>query len=155
MASGVRQVDDFQEFVEIISNSEKPTLIDFTATWSGPCLRIGPEFKKLAEDERYSQHIQFIKVDVDENEDASEKAAISCMPTYVPLTCECVPSVCMGTSCFFLLNTCFFSPSFQIWLNGTKYAEFTGADVKILRKFAELALDRDRLEKEKMRASEE
>ena len=39
--------------------------VDFTATWCGPCQRIGPEFVKMAD--KYTDCV-FIKVDVDENE---------------------------------------------------------------------------------------
>jgi thiol-disulfide isomerase/thioredoxin len=39
--------------------------VDFTATWCGPCQRIGPEFVKMAD--AYPDCV-FIKVDVDENE---------------------------------------------------------------------------------------
>ena len=75
----VRQVDDFQEFQQLI-NGDAPVLIDFTATWCGPCQVIGPVFNTLAGNKKY-EGITFIKVDVDQNEEASEHAEISCMPT--------------------------------------------------------------------------
>jgi len=40
-------------------------IVDFTATWCGPCQRIGPEFVKMAE--QYPDCV-FVKVDVDDNE---------------------------------------------------------------------------------------
>ena len=75
----VRQVDDVQEFRELI-NSEVPVVVDFTATWCGPCQMISPVFNKLAQSDEY-KGIVFIKVDIDQNDDAAEQASISVMPT--------------------------------------------------------------------------
>ncbi len=56
-------------------------VIDFTATWCGPCRFIAPKFEALSKNEKYSG-INFCKLDVDDNSDASEKAGITCMPTF-------------------------------------------------------------------------
>jgi thiol-disulfide isomerase/thioredoxin len=45
--------------------SSQLVVVDFTATWCGPCQRIAPEFAKMAEEHK---DCIFIKVDVDENE---------------------------------------------------------------------------------------
>ena len=55
------------------------TVVDFTATWCGPCQRIAPVFAKLAEE---MPDIVFVKVDVDENEETAGACGISCMPTF-------------------------------------------------------------------------
>jgi thioredoxin 1 len=55
-------------------------VIDFFATWCGPCKRIAPTFEKLAES---LTSIQFFKVDVDESQDLVNQFDISAMPTFV------------------------------------------------------------------------
>uniref|UniRef100_A0A3Q0S442 Thioredoxin n=1 Tax=Amphilophus citrinellus TaxID=61819 RepID=A0A3Q0S442_AMPCI len=58
----------------------KLVVVDFTATWCGPCKQIAPKYL-MAEDPANSNVI-FLKVDVDEAEDVSSFCKISCMPTF-------------------------------------------------------------------------
>ena len=58
----------------------KLVVVDFTATWCGPCQHIGPKFVALAEE--MGDAVIFIKVDVDKNAETSEACGISCMPTF-------------------------------------------------------------------------
>ncbi len=58
----------------------KVVVIDFTATWCGPCQRIAPYFEQL--NNQYSSRCNFYKVDVDEGADISEFCRISQMPTF-------------------------------------------------------------------------
>jgi len=76
----VKQVPTKAEFDATISSAGgKLVCVDFTATWCGPCQRIGPEFVKMAD--AYPDCV-FIKVDVDENEETSAACQIKCMPTF-------------------------------------------------------------------------
>ena len=69
---------------EITDVTQIPTggkvVLDFYATWCGPCKRIAPMFKELAE--KYPT-IQFFKVDVDEAQDVSESFSVESLPTFV------------------------------------------------------------------------
>lgn len=56
-------------------------VIDFFATWCGPCKRIAPAFEDLAD--KYYPAIAFFKVDVDESPELVEMYSISAMPTFV------------------------------------------------------------------------
>jgi thioredoxin 1 len=54
-------------------------VVDFTATWCGPCQRIAPVFSKLADE---MTDVCFVKVDVDENAEVAEECGIQSMPTF-------------------------------------------------------------------------
>ena len=51
----------------------------YNTAWCGPCQYIKPKFHALAE---ATPDVEFIAVDVDENEQAAAKAGVSCMPTF-------------------------------------------------------------------------
>ncbi|SCZ93851.1 BZ3500_MvSof-1268-A1-R1_Chr6-3g08925 [Microbotryum saponariae] len=59
------------------------SIIDFHATWCGPCHAIAPVFQALAQ--QYAGRIQFFKVDVDQAQDVASQFAVSVMPTFVVL----------------------------------------------------------------------
>ncbi|XP_030609184.1 thioredoxin-like [Archocentrus centrarchus] len=78
----VREVENLEEFQTILKEAgDKLVVVDFTATWCGPCKQIAPKYKLMAEDPANSNVI-FLKVDVDEAEDVSSFCKISCMPTF-------------------------------------------------------------------------
>ena len=57
----------------------KAVVVDFTATWCGPCQRIAPLFAQLASE---FPQADFIKVDVDENQETAAACQVSAMPTF-------------------------------------------------------------------------
>ena len=69
---------------EISEVSEVPqqgaVVIDFFATWCGPCKRIAPTYEKLSE---AFPNIAFLKVDVDESAELVNMYDVSVMPTFV------------------------------------------------------------------------
>lgn len=58
----------------------KRVIVQFTATWCGPCKRISPYFEKLSSE---FDTIKFIKVDVDECQIITERYGVSTMPTFI------------------------------------------------------------------------
>eukprot|EP00961_Rhodomonas_salina_P119274 1604986-Rhodomonas_salina.1 len=90
----VKQLKDQAEFDAAVAEAgEKTMFIDFTATWCGPCKRIGPVFEELAEK---NDGAVFYKVDVDENEAVSQKFGITAMPTFHALKKGVKVAECVG-----------------------------------------------------------
>ena len=54
-------------------------VVDFYATWCGPCKMFGPIFEELSEE----SDINFVKLDVDKNEDISRKYGVMTIPTVI------------------------------------------------------------------------
>lgn len=59
------------------------TVIDFFATWCGPCRMMAPIFESVGQ--KMSGKANFVKVDVDESEDLARKFGVMSIPTMVIL----------------------------------------------------------------------
>lgn len=79
MAKEVNEI----ELRESISGSEKPILIDFYATWCGPCKVAEPIFNDFSE--KNSGLVEFYKADVDKNSDIAREFGIRSIPCFVLL----------------------------------------------------------------------
>jgi thioredoxin 1 len=66
-------------FEQDVLKSDKPVLVDFTATWCGPCRMIAPIIDEMASE--YSGRAVIGKVDVDENPEISMNFGIRSVPT--------------------------------------------------------------------------
>ena len=63
-----------------------PQVIDFNATWCGPCRMFAPTFEKM--EKKYAGKITFLSVDVDENPDMAAQYEVQSIPTVVYINAE-------------------------------------------------------------------
>ena len=61
---------------QLLSQS-KYTIVDFYADWCGPCKAIAPVFQGLADKETKPGKMQFVKVDVDSQQEVAKKYGVS------------------------------------------------------------------------------
>ncbi|OGM46712.1 putative thioredoxin [Aspergillus bombycis] len=76
----VEAITSYEQFKELI-DGDKPVVIDFWATWCGPCRVISPIFEKLSGLDSF-ENIGFYKVDVDQQEQIAQEVGIKAMPTF-------------------------------------------------------------------------
>jgi thioredoxin 1 len=69
-----------KSFSELI-NGEQPVLVDFYATWCGPCQALQPILKETAE--KLGNKAKIIKIDVDKNPVAASKFQVRGVPTLI------------------------------------------------------------------------
>ncbi len=69
-----------ESFREIIT-SDKPTLVDFYATWCGPCKAMIPTLDDVKS--QLGESIRILKIDVDKNPAVTEKFKIRGVPTLI------------------------------------------------------------------------
>ncbi|MHC4242077.1 MAG: thioredoxin [Planctomycetota bacterium] len=68
-------------FDEIVLNSDIPVLVDFWATWCGPCWVMAPVLEEIAD--QYAGKIKVCKLDVDYEPQATAKYGIRYIPTLI------------------------------------------------------------------------
>ena len=69
-----------ENFQKEVLESEKPVLIDFWATWCGPCQAVGPIVEEIAEER---SEVKVCKVNVDEQPELAVKFRVMSIPTLI------------------------------------------------------------------------
>ena len=69
-------------FHKEVINSDKPVLLDFFASWCGPCRMVGPILDEIAEER---EDIKVCKVDIDEQPELASRYRIMSVPTLMVL----------------------------------------------------------------------
>ncbi|OEU12011.1 putative thioredoxin h [Fragilariopsis cylindrus CCMP1102] len=76
----VNHVGSLKEWCTLMETSkEKLVVVDFTATWCGPCKQIAPIFAKMAEE---YPDAEFVRVEVEDADDVAEACGIQAMLTF-------------------------------------------------------------------------
>jgi len=71
------------EFQQKISASSKPVIIDFWATWCGPCMMTKPILEKLAKE--YAEKVEFMPINADDSREVLEQFRVFGIPTVITL----------------------------------------------------------------------
>ena len=69
-----------KNFDDLIAN-DKPLLVDFWATWCGPCQFMLPIFDKLSK--RYGEKVTFTRLNVDNNQSVASRYDVYAIPTFI------------------------------------------------------------------------
>jgi thioredoxin 1 len=66
---------------DTIINSDKPVLVDFFATWCGPCKTLSPILREVKDS--LGDNVSIIKIDVDKNQQISSQYQVRGVPTMI------------------------------------------------------------------------
>ena len=69
-----------ETFGDLIKNKQ-PVLVDFHATWCGPCKMMAPELQKYAQ--KNTGKLRVVKIDIDKNQKAAQQFNIQGVPTLI------------------------------------------------------------------------
>ena len=77
--SNVVEVQNKEDFINEVINSEVPVVVDFWAEWCGPCKQRAPLVEDAAEE--FKDKIKVCKMDVDSNRETAAEYGIRSIPT--------------------------------------------------------------------------
>ena len=68
-------------FEKEVLQADKPVLVDFWASWCGPCMMLAPTVSEIAEE--FADKVKVCKINVDEEPELAAKFGISSIPTLI------------------------------------------------------------------------
>ena len=72
---------DSHNFESEITNSCSPVIVDFFASWCGPCKMLSPVLENI--DEKFGENLKILKVDIDKFPELANKYNIMSVPTLI------------------------------------------------------------------------
>jgi len=75
----MKEITSTQQFEQEVLNSTNPVFVDFWAEWCGPCKAVSPIVEELSGE--YKDKLDFVKVNVDQNNELAQKYSIYSIPT--------------------------------------------------------------------------
>ena len=79
MSDTVKVTD--QSFADDVLTSDKPVLVDFWATWCGPCKMVAPVLEEIAAE--HKEKLTIAKLDIDENPGTARDYQVMSIPTLI------------------------------------------------------------------------
>ena len=70
-----------KQFEQDVLNSSRPVVIDFYASWCGPCQALMPTVESMAE--KYEGEVDIVKINIDEEQELAEKYGVMSIPTLI------------------------------------------------------------------------
>lgn len=70
-----------ENFEEVVLKSNIPVLVDFNATWCGPCKMLAPTIEKLSAE--YAGKVKVVSLDIDEAGDIAGRYSVMSIPTLI------------------------------------------------------------------------
>lgn len=90
----IKEVFDFENNTDWKFIGEKPAIIDFYATWCGPCKQIAPRLETIAQE--YEGKINVYKIDVDKEPALAKAFGIRSIPTLLFIPMKEIPQIAQG-----------------------------------------------------------
>lgn len=75
------KVINTSEFRSSVESSKGVVVVDFFATWCGPCNMLAPVFEELGEDMK--DEARFLKIDIDQSLEIAQQFDVSTVPTMI------------------------------------------------------------------------